>query len=197
MIYSSESIEKAVSAFSKLPSIGKKSAQRLTYFMLKQDSEFIEEFTNSIASLKSNVKLCSICFNYTDIDPCPICSSAKRDKSIICVVEEPNDVLAIEKTHEFYGLYHVLHGVVNPLEGVSINDLKIKELIERTATADEIILAVNPSIEGEVTIQYIAKLLKPLSIKVTRIASGIPLGSSLEWTDEATLTRALEGRITI
>ena len=119
MTYTSESIEKAVSAFSKLPSIGKKSAQRLTYFLLRQEPEFIEEFSRALLSLKANVKLCSLCFNYTDNDPCPICRASKRDKSIICVVEEPNDVLAIEKTNEFFGVYHVLHGVINPLDGVS------------------------------------------------------------------------------
>lgn len=195
MVYTSESIEKAVAAFSKLPSIGKKSAQRLTYFILRQDEKFIDDFSQALTNLKSNVKLCSVCFNYTDVDPCPICNANKRDRSVICVVEEPNDVLAVEKTNEFFGLYHVLHGVINPMEGVSANDIKIKELVHRIADVQEVILAINPSIEGEVTTQYIAKLLKPLDVKITRIASGIPLGSSLEWTDEATLTRALEGRV--
>lgn len=196
-MYTSESIEKAVAALSKLPSIGKKTAQRLTYYLLRQDSEFIDEFSNALLNLKTKVKLCTVCYNYTDNDPCPICRAGKRDKALLCVVEEPNDVLAIEKTNEFHGLYHVLHGVINPLDGVSPSDLKIKELVARIGELKEVILAINPSIEGEVTTQYIAKLLKPLDIKVTRIASGIPLGSSLEWTDEATLTRALEGRITL
>lgn len=197
MLYTSESIEKVVAAFSKLPSIGKKSAQRLTYFMLRQDEKFIDEFSQALNDLKSKVRLCSVCFNYTDADPCPICSANKRDRSVICVVEEPNDVLAIEKTNEFSGLYHVLHGVINPMDGVGANDLKIKELVNRIGDVKEVILAINPSIEGEVTTQYIAKVLKPLDVKITRIASGIPLGSSLEWTDEATLTRAIEGRITL
>ncbi len=197
MLYTSESIEKVVAAFSKLPSIGKKSAQRLTYFMLRQDEKFIDEFSQALNDLKSKVRLCSVCFNYTDADPCPICSANNRDRSVICVVEEPNDVLAIEKTNEFSGLYHVLHGVINPMDGVGANDLKIKELVNRIGDVKEVILAINPSIEGEVTTQYIAKVLKPLDVKITRIASGIPLGSSLEWTDEATLTRAIEGRITL
>jgi len=197
MIYTSESIERAVSEISKLPSVGKKTAQRLTYFLLRQDDEFINRFSNAVLNLKKKVRLCSQCFNYTDNDPCPICNTLRREKTTICVVEEPNDVLAIEKTNEFSGVYHVLHGVINPLDGISADDLKIRELIVRAADANEVILAINPSIEGEVTTQFIAKLVKPLGVKVSRIASGIPLGSSLEWTDEATLTRALEGRITL
>ncbi len=197
MIYTSESIEKAVEAFSSLPSIGRKTAQRLTYFMLRQNEDFIKKFSSAIESLMTNVKLCPVCYNYTEIEPCPICASHKRDRTIICVVEEPNDVLAIEKTGEFFGLYHVLHGVLNPLDGITPNELKIKELLSRMADVNEVILALNPSIEGEVTTQYIAKLLKPLEIKTPRIASGVPIGSSLEFTDEATLTRALESRINV
>ncbi len=195
MIYTSQSIEKVVEYFSSLPSIGRKSAQRLTYHLLKQTPEFVENFSVALTELKKNVKYCSVCFNYTETDPCPICSSPKRDNSVICVVEDPNDVMAIEKTNGFFGKYHVLHGVLNPLEGVSFDDIRIKELIERLSGIDEIILALNPSIEGEVTSQYIAKIIKPLEITVSKIASGVPVGSSLEFSDELTLTRALEGRV--
>jgi recombination protein RecR len=194
MIYSSDSIEKLVEVFSSLPTIGKKTAQRLTYFLLKQPDEFKERFSDAMLGLK-NVTYCSKCFNYTDNDPCSICSSLKRHNNVICVVEEPNDVLAIEKTGEYFGLYHVLHGTLNPLEGVTAADLKIKELLSRLQEIDEVILAINPSVEGEVTIQYLTKLIKPLDIKISRIASGIPMGSDIEFADEATLTRALEGRI--
>ena len=197
MQYTSESIERAVEAFSSLPSIGRKTAQRLTYFMLRQNESYIKNFSAAMTNLHANVKLCSVCFNYTEIDPCPICASQKRDAKVICVVEEPNDVVAIEKTNEFFGHYHVLHGILNPMEGITPNELKIKELLARLMDVTEVIIAINPSIEGEVTTQYLAKLMKPLDIKVTRIASGVPIGSSLEFTDEATLTRALEGRVTL
>jgi len=194
MIYTSDSIEKVVEVLSSLPTIGKKTAQRLTYYLLKQPDEFKERFSEALLGLK-NVTYCSKCFNYTESDPCSICSSLKRHSSVICVVEEPNDVLAIEKTGEFFGLYHVLHGTLNPLDGISASDLKIKELISRLHEIDEVILALNPSVEGEVTIQYLTKLVKPLDIKITRIASGLPMGSDIEFADEATLSRALEGRV--
>ena len=197
MLYTSETIEKLVSLFATLPGIGRKTAQRLTYFLLRQPDELLQNFSQAFGELKQNVHYCSVCFNYTETDPCPICNSPKRDKNVICVVEEPNDVIAIEKTGEFRGLYHVLHGVLNPLEGITQNDIKIKELLQRLEGVDEIILALNPSVEGEVTTQYIAKLVKPLSIKTTRIARGLPIGSDLEFADEATITRALEGRIEI
>ena len=197
MIYTSSSIEKLVEILSSLPTIGRKTAQRLTYYILKQDSQFTESFSKSLIDLKNNVKLCSVCFNYTETDPCPICSSNKRNHTQICVVEEPNDVMAIEKTNEYFGLYHVLHGSLNPLEGISANDLKIRELISRVNDFDEVILALNPSVEGEVTTQYLLNMIKPLNKKITRIARGIPVGSDLEFADEATLTRALLGRIEI
>ena len=197
MKYTSESIEKAIEALSSLPTIGRKSAQRLTYFLLRQNDEYIENFTGSIKELKKNVKLCSECFNYTETDPCPVCASKKRDDSIICVVEEPVDINLIEKTEEYFGKYHVLHGVLNPLEGITQEDLKIKELVGRAKDASEIILAINPSVEGEVTMHYIAKLLKPFDVKITKIASGVPIGSALEYADEATISRALEGRTAI
>lgn len=194
MIYTSDSIEKVVEIFSTLPTIGKKTAQRLTYHLLKQPEELKQKFSEAILGL-SNVTLCSQCFNYTEQDPCSICSSHKRHTNTICVVEEPNDVLAIEKTSEYFGLYHVLHGTLNPLDDVTADDLKIKELLSRLMDVDEVILALNPSVEGEVTIQYLTKLIRPLDIKISRIASGIPMGSDIEFADEATLSRALEGRV--
>lgn len=197
MQYTSKSIERLVEILSSLPTIGRKTAQRLTFHLLRQPNEFIDKFSEALLDLKKNVHFCSICYNYTDSDPCPICSSDKRDTSIVCVVEEPNDVFAIEKTKEFKGLYHVLHGTLNPLEGVRLEDLKVKELLERVSNVKEVILALNPSVEGEVTTQYIAKLLKPLGIKTTRIARGLPVGSDLEFADDATISRALEGRVEI
>ena len=197
MLYSSESIEKTVEMFSSLPTIGRKTAQRLAYYLLRQNEDFVERFAASLVNMKKNVHYCSVCFNYTEADPCPICSSQRRDSGLICVVEEPNDVMAIEKTNEFFGVYHVLHGALNPLEGIGADALKVKELIERTAHAREVILALNPTVEGEVTTQYLAKYIRPLGVKVTRIARGIPIGSDLEFADEATITRAMEGRIEV
>lgn len=197
MIYTSESIEKIVEMFSALPTIGRKTAQRLCFYLLRQPEEFAEKFAAALLELKKNVKLCSSCYNYTETDPCPICSSQKRHGDTICVVEEPNDVMAIEKTGEYFGMYHVLHGSLNPLEGVGAEDIKIRELLSRLADVKEVILALNPSVEGEVTAQYLAKIIKPLEIKITRIARGLPIGSDLEFADEATISRALEGRIEI
>jgi recombination protein RecR len=197
MIYTSESIERVVELLSTFPTIGRKTAQRLTYYLLRQPEEFVSNLALALQSLKKNVKFCPICYNYTETEPCPICSSQKRDRTLICVVEEPNDVLAIEKTGEYYGLYHVLHGALNPLDGVGPNDIKIKELIERVGEVQEIILALNSSIEGEATTQYIAKLFKPFNIKISRIARGIPIGSDLEFADEATIARAIEGRVEV
>ncbi|HOV92471.1 MAG TPA: recombination mediator RecR [Candidatus Kapabacteria bacterium] len=195
MIYSSPTIEKLVNILSNLPTIGKKTAQRLTYHLIKENPEFIQQFADTLIELQQNVKLCSVCFNYTESDPCPICSSDKRQKNIICVVEDPSDVIAIEKTNDYFGLYHVLHGVIEPLEGVGPEDLKIKELLARLDGVDEVILALNPSIEGEATTQYLARLLKPFGVKISRIASGVPMGTTLEFTDEVTIARALNGRI--
>ncbi len=196
MHFTSESIETVVEMFSSLPSIGRKTAQRLTYHLLKQPNEFVDKFSNSLIRMKKNVRFCSVCFNFTEKNPCPICSSPKRNRTVICVVEEPNDVLAVEKTSEYSGMYHVLHGAMNPLEGIGPNDLKIRELVARiTDEVEEVILALDPNVEGEVTTQYLSKLLKPLGIKVSRIARGVPIGSDLEFADEATLSRAMEGRI--
>jgi len=198
MHYTSESIETVVELFTSLPSIGRKTAQRLTFYLLRQPRETVDKFSTALQDLKNNVRFCSQCYNFTESDPCAICTSPKRDRTTICVVEDPNDVLAIEKTGEYKGLYHVLHGALNPLDGIGPNDLKIKELIARLhSDVTEVILALNPNVEGEVTTQYLAKITAQLSIKTTRIARGIPIGSDLEFADEATLSRALEGRIVL
>ena len=192
----SPSIEKLIESFEKLPSIGHKTAQRLAFYMLDLNMEEIKEFTDSIINAKTNLKFCSKCFNISDTDPCNICSNLKRDESIICVVEEVRDVLAMERTHEFNGVYHVLHGSISPMNGVGPDDIRIKELLTRLmdGKVKEIILATNPRVEGEATSMYISKLVKPLGVKVTRIARGIPIGGDLEYTDEVTLAKALEGR---
>ena len=190
------SIEKLIESFEKLPSIGHKTAQRLAFYMLDLSDDEVKEFTESITNAKANLKFCSKCFNISDTDPCNICSNTKRDESIICVVEDVRDVLAMERTHEFKGVYHVLHGSISPMNGVGPDDIKIKELLARIMDGNikEIILATNPRVEGEATSMYISKLVKPLGVKVTRIARGIPVGGDLEYTDEMTLTKALEGR---
>ncbi len=196
MSYYSPSIEKLVEAFEKLPSIGHKTAVRLAFHVLNQTNEETNEFIKAITSAKQNLKYCSKCYNISDTDPCTICANPKRDESIICVVEDVKDIIAMEKTHEFKGVYHVLHGVISPMNGIGPDDIKLKELIARLSKekVKEIILATNPRVEGEATAMYISKLVKPLGIKVTRIAHGIPVGGDLEYTDEVTLTKALEGR---
>ena len=196
MSYYSPSIEKLIESFEKLPSIGHKTATRLAFHMLNLNEESTKEFINSIIEAKKNLRYCSKCFNITETDPCPICSSPKRDQSTICVVEDVKDVVAMEKTHEFKGVYHVLHGSISPMNGIGPEDIKIKELLERLRDTDvkEIIIATNPRVEGEATAIYLSKLIKPIGIKVTRIAHGIPVGGDLEYTDEITLTKALEGR---
>ena len=192
----SPSIEKLIEAFEKLPSIGHKTAARLAFHMLNSSEEEINNFVNAITNAKKNLKYCSKCFNISDTDPCIICSNPKRDESIICVVEDVRDVIAMERTHEFNGVYHVLHGSISPMNGVGPDDIKVKELLARLTDGKvkEIILATNPRVEGEATAMYLSKLIKPLGIKVTRIARGIPVGGDLEYTDEITLMQALEGR---
>lgn len=192
----SPSIEKLIESFEKLPSIGHKTATSLAFHMLNLNEESTKEFINSIIEAKKNLRYCSKCFNITETDPCPICSSPKRDQSTICVVEDVKDVVAMEKTHEFKGVYHVLHGSISPMNGIGPEDIKIKELLERLRDTDvkEIIIATNPRVEGEATAIYLSKLIKPIGIKVTRIAHGIPVGGDLEYTDEVTLSKALEGR---
>jgi recombination protein RecR len=236
MQFTSESVEALVEQFTRLPTIGRKTAQRLAAYVLKMPREDVVEIAKALVAVKDHVKQCSICYNVTDADPCPICRSPKRDHSVVCVVEEPNDVLALERTGEYRGVYHVLGGVISPLDGVGPEDLHIRELVARlrpsasseasdapteeasseTASAppangqvaehatiypeadqvavQEVILAVNPNVEGDTTAYYISQLLKPLGVTVTRIARGLPIGGDLEYADEATLSRALEGR---
>ena len=196
MSFYSPSIEKLIESFEKLPSIGHKTAVRLAFHMLDLNKEDTDEFINSIINAKTNLKYCNSCYNISDTDPCPICSSPKRDSSIICVVEDVRDIMAMERTHEFKGVYHVLHGTISPMNGIGPEDIKIKELLNRIGSGDikEIIIATNPRVEGEATAIYLSKIIKPLGIKVTRIAHGIPVGGDLEYTDEITLSKALEGR---
>ena len=179
-----------------LPGIGRKSAQRLAFFLQKMDKASVKELTDAILRARLQLKECSVCHNLGEKDPCEICSNGSRDKDSICVVEQPSDVMVIERTSEYKGLYHVLHGVISPIDNVGLEDLRIKPLIERTKsqTINEVIIATNPTTEGDVTAIYIAKLLKPLGVKVTRIARGLPMGSDLDLADITTLSRALEGR---
>ena len=192
----SPSIEKLIQSFEKLPSIGNKTAARLAFYILNASEEETNDFVSSIVNAKKNLKYCSKCYNISDTDPCQICGNPKRDQSEICVVEDVRDIIAMEKTHEFRGVYHVLHGSISPMNGVGPDDIKIKELLARLMDGQvkEVILATNPRVEGEATAMYLSKLIKPLGIKVTRIAHGIPVGGNLEYTDEITLTKALEGR---
>ena len=195
MSYYSPSIEKLIQSFEKLPSIGNKTAARLAIYILNASEEETNEFINSIQNFKKNLKYCSKCYNITDTDPCTICSNPKRDENVICVVEDVRDIIAIERTHEFKGVYHVLHGSISPMNGIGPDDIKIKELLARiTPDTKEVILATNPRVEGEATAMYISKLLRPLGVTATRIAHGIPIGGDLEYTDEITLSKALEGR---
>ena len=184
MSYYSPSIEKLIEAFKKLPSIGEKTAIRLAFYILNASEEEANNFVKSIQDAKKNLKFCSKCFNISDTDPCPICSNPSRDQSKICVVEDVKDVVAMERTHEFKGLYHVLHGSISPMDGIGPDDIKIKELLARLmdGSVKEVILATNPRVEGEATSMYIAKLIKPMGIKVTRIAHGIPIGGDIEYT---------------
>ena len=196
MSYYSPSIEKLIQSFEKLPSIGNKTAARLAFYILNASEEETNDFVSSIINAKKNLKYCSQCYNISDTDPCTICGNPKRDQSQICVVEDVRDIIAMERTHEFKGVYHVLHGSISPMNGIGPDDIKIKELLARLMNGQvkEVILATNPRVEGEATAMYLSKLIKPLGISVTRIAHGIPVGGDLEYTDEITLTKALEGR---
>lgn len=179
----------------KLPGIGQKTAQRLAFFLIGESDESVRSLASAIVEAKDKISYCSKCFNLTDIDPCNICGDSARDKSLICVVEEPKDIIALEKTRSYKGMYHVLHGAIAPLEGIGPGELRVKELITRlTEQVQEVILATDPNVEGEATAMYLARLIKPLDIKVTRIAHGMPVGGDLEYVDEVTLTKALEGR---
>lgn len=189
------SLQELIDEFQKLPGIGHKSAVRLAFHVMNMPTAKVEKFIGAINKAKTSVHLCSKCQNLTDKPICDICSSPRRDNSVICVMESPKDVTALEKTKEYNGLYHVLHGAISPMDGVGPEDIKIKELIARLSSdVTEVIMATNPTVEGEATAMYIARLLKPMGITVTRIAHGIPVGGDIEYADEVTLTRAIEGR---
>ncbi len=191
-----EPISHLIEEFNKLPGIGPKSAARLTYYLLRMPEAEARSLAEAILAVKEKVVLCSVCQNITDSDPCRICDNPQRDHSVTCIVEEPLDILAIERTGRYSGVYHVLHGVISPADGIGPDDIKIKELLSRIQASDvtEIILATNPNLEGEATAMYIQRLIAPMGIKVTRLARGLPAGGDLEYADEITLTRALEGR---
>jgi len=202
MLVTSEAVETLIDQFARLPGIGRKTARRLASFVLKMPRAEVVKIAEALISAKDRVRNCSVCFNLTDDDPCAICSSPRRDRSVVCVAEEPADVMAIERTNEFTGVYHVLGGSISPLDGIGPDELKIRELVERVADPDsvkisEVILAVNPNVEGDTTAYYISQLLQPFGIKISRLARGIPVGSALEFADEATLGRALEGRVDV
>ena len=189
-------ISRLIEEFSKLPGVGRKTAQRLAFHVINMNTNDVESLSKAIIDAKREIKYCSVCCNITDTDPCSMCSNKNRDSSIICVVEDPRDVAAMERTREFKGKYHVLNGVISPMDGIGPDMIKIKELIVRLGNEDvkELIMATNPTIEGEATAMYIARLVKPMGIKVTRIAHGLPVGGELKYADEVTITKALEGR---
>jgi recombination protein RecR len=196
MLYTSETLQQLIEQFSRLPGIGRKTALRLALFVLKQPRDEVVAMARALVNVKDRIHSCSVCCNITEVDPCMICTSPKRDPGMICVVEEPGDVFAIEKTNDFHGLYHVLGGALSPLDGIGPDELKARELLARLpGSVVEVILALNPTVEGEATTIYLTRLLKPLGVKVSRLARGIPVGGNLEYADEATLSRALEGRI--
>ena len=189
-----EPIGRLINEFTKLPGVGAKTAQRYAYKIINMPTAEVEAFAEALLCVKRDVRYCSVCGNFTEGELCDVCLT--RDKSVVCVVKEPKDVIAVEKTHEFKGVYHVLHGTISPMDNVGPNDIRIKELLERIAEGgiEEVILATNPDVEGEATAMYITSLVKPLGIKVSRLAHGIPIGSDLEYTDEMTLARALADR---
>lgn len=195
MLYTT-SFSKLVDVFRKMPGVGGKSAVRMAYHILSLSDEETKEIISAISDAKQKIHYCSICQNITETDPCEICSNPKRDRTLLCVMDKPKDVIALEKTREYFGLYHVLHGSISPMDGIGPDDLKIKELLSRVAEGEfkEIIMANNPSIEGEATAMYISKLLKPFGVKVSRIAYGVPVGGDLEYADQITLAKAIEGR---
>lgn len=198
MPFFAQPVEKLIEEFAKLPGIGQKTAQRLAFYILNQPKETAETFAQALLDAKEKVYTCKVCQNLTDSEVCSICSNPARDHGVICVVTEPKDVIAFERTREFNGLYHVLHGTISPLGGVGPDDIRIKELLERVADEEEdvreVILATNPDTEGEATAMYLSRLLRPFGIKITRLAYGMPVGGHLEYVDEITLMRALEGR---
>ena len=196
MNYNIVPLTELINQFSRLPGIGKKTAQRLAYSILEQPPERAKAFAEALINAREKIHFCKCCQSLTDLDICQICSDERRDKSVICVVEDPRDVMAFERTREFSGVYHVLHGVISPLDNIGPDKLRIKELMARLSdgAVKEIIMATNPTVEGEATASYISRLVKPMGIKVTRLAYGIPVGGDLEYADEYTLARALEGR---
>ena len=191
-----EPVSRLIEEFHKLPGIGPKTAQRLTYHLVRMPEDEARSLAEAILAVKDSIVLCSVCQNITDADPCALCRSEKRDRSKLCVVEEPLDILPLERTHEYSGLYHVLHGVISPMDGIGPEDLKMKELLARLqdGVVTEVILATNPNLEGEATAMYIQRLIAPLGIKVSRLARGLPFGADLEYADEVTLSRALQER---
>ena len=195
MIYP-KSIASLIEQFQKFPSVGPKSAQRMAFFLLRMSKSDVENFAKTVIEAKENTKTCEICFNLSSSSPCEICSSTSRDKSTICVVSESKDLIAIEKTNEYKGLYHVLQGLISPMDGIGAEDIRIKELLNRLTdeSVKEVILALSPSVEGEATSLYLTKLIKPFGIKVSRIAFGLPVGADLEYADEITIAKAIEGR---
>lgn len=195
-MYYPEPVSKLIDGFMKLPGIGPKTAARLAFFVLNMEEDDVMDLAKALVHVKRDLLYCSQCQNIADTDPCRICKDTARDRSIICVVQEPQDLIAMEKTREFHGLYHVLHGAISPLDGIGPEDIRIPDLLHRLESDEvqELILATNPNIEGEATAMYISKLVKPFGIRVTRIAHGLPVGGDLEYADEVTLTKALEGR---
>ncbi|MCI3926804.1 recombination mediator RecR [Paenibacillus sp. TRM 82003] len=191
-----EPIAKLIDSFSRLPGIGPKTAARLAFYVLRMKEEDVVEFAKALVNVKRNLLYCSVCCNITDTDPCRICSDPKRDRSVICVVQEPKDLVAMERMKEYHGMYHVLQGAISPMEGIGPDDIRVAELLRRLADDEvqELILATNPNIEGEATAMYLSRLVKPFQMKVTRIAHGLPVGGDLEYADEVTLSKALEGR---
>ena len=191
-----EAIAKLVNQLSKLPGVGRKTAQRLAYHIIALPEDQVRELAVAIFNGKKQIHFCPICGNYTDTDPCPICADSSRRRDIVCVVRDPRDVNALERMREYDGMYHVLHGVISPMDGVGPDDIRIRELMTRLASGEikEVVLATNPDVEGEATAAYISRLIKPMGVKVTRIAHGVPIGGELEYTDEVTLLRAFEGR---
>ena len=196
MAYYPEPVARLIEALQRLPGIGPKTAQRLTFFLLKRPVDEVRELAASLVAVKERIVSCQSCFNVTDEDPCRICTDTRRDDRMLCVVEEPNDLLAMERTGEFRGRYHVLLGALSPLDGIGPDDIKVRELLARldAGGVTEVILATNPNVEGEATALYLAKLLRPLALRVTRIARGLPVGGDLEYADQVTLSKALEGR---
>lgn len=192
--YNLASLEELVNQFRRMPGIGEKSAQRMAFHVLNMNPDDAKKFADAILSAHEKIHKCSICCNLTEDELCSVCRNEARDKSVICVVEDPRDVAAIERTREYYGTYHVLHGAISPIGGIGPNELTIKELLSRLDGVKEVIMATNPTVEGEATAMYISRLLKPLGVKVTRLAYGVPVGADLEYADEITLTRAMEGR---